>query len=108
MSPVVALMLRPSGKPLAAYVSVTPARASTATSGKSIGSPSLETWSPGGVRVTGLLTVQVNDSRLLYVPSVAVTVLKNGPLPAAPAAMVPAIRPVVELMDRPSGSPAAA
>ncbi len=70
-------------------------------------SPSLLLWSDGVVRFTTGLIVQLNVWLLLTVPFVAATSTVNGPLAAAPGAMVPEIKPVVGLRLKPSGRPLA-
>jgi hypothetical protein len=57
--------------------------------------------------MTGLLIVHWKAWPALEAPSLAVTVVVKGPLADAPALIVPEIKPVVESMLRPAGSPAA-
>ena len=64
IKPVLELMLRPVGKPLAAKLSV-PLAVSVADTCRETLSPGLLTWSPGSVMVMGLLTVQLKLCALL-------------------------------------------
>lgn len=69
--------------------------------------PSMFDWSEGCAGLTMGLTVQVNVWQVLTVPLVAETSTVYGPSAAAPAAIVPVIKPVDVFKDKPAGSPLA-
>src|SRR5207302_42325 len=72
MAPVPVLIFSPGGSPTAEYDSV-PLLLSLALSDSDTEAPSALVWLPGLVRVTGLLTFQVNVALALALPSLAVT-----------------------------------
>ncbi len=81
---------------------------SVACTGSDTASPAVFDWLLGGVRTSTPPMVQLKVTLLLEVPSLAVTVGLNEPMPALPAATVPEMTPVPGLIDSPPGSPTAA
>ena len=70
--------------------------------------PSALLWLPGLVTLTAPLgTVQVNVWLVVCVESEAETVTEYGLPPVAVLEIVPEIRPLVELIAKPGGSPVA-
>ncbi len=106
MVPVLLLIDSPGGRPLADQTRV-PEWLSVALLARETISPALLLWSAGVAMLRGLATFQVKVAWALVLPSPTTSVTVYGPLAAAPAAMVPEIRPVPALMDRPAGSPKA-
>ena len=100
------VMLRPVGCPPRLYVRVMPLCVVEALTWRETVAPSLLVWSAMLLMLTADATVKLNPALLLEMPSLTVT---NGekelPRLAAPQAIVPEIRPVLELMLRPVGCP---
>ncbi len=122
ISPVRASMSNPAGRSGAVKVSGAPVPPVTRT-WSDTSSPGWFSWSSGrtivngdcwscdgvsptgegGPTTAGGFTSQKKTWLPLYVPSVAVTVVRSGTLEAVPAAMVPVINPVFGSSARPPG-----
>src|SRR5579859_1371784 len=106
--PLLELMDRPAGRPLALQVKVWPDCESVACICRLTAVPTVPVWLPGLDTVTVLplcgLIVHVKLA-LPWAPVVSVAVTVTLLLPAVVG--VPEIRPLLELMDRPAGRPLA-
>jgi hypothetical protein len=105
-APLMTLMVRPAGSPVAPKARVAEGEESEApTSSWVTGVPDPSDWAPGFVTEIVLVTVHANDVEPENpAPSVAVTVTDDAPAVVG----VPLIVPVVALIDRPAGRPVAA
>jgi hypothetical protein len=93
IKPLLGLMLSPSGKALALYVSVAPLVASVAWTARLTTLPSVLVWSGSAATVTAGLTFQLKASWVLAAPSV------TTPWPSVLLAAWPEASQVEELVS---------